>query len=200
MREMRSSVIFLGAILGRCGNAIISSPGGCELGPRPIDLHIKSFEKLGVNVKEEFGYIKCEADEIIGNDIHLDFPSVGATENIMLASMRAKGETVIQRTKNSFVDYRFVVEPDIKPFSVSEECIQSAQNKVGELPEQKRQRLKAQFGLSDFDVETLKSILEVDASLWIEETKGIEEFYAKFGDKIPATLVNELETLKAALK
>lgn len=95
MREMRSSVIIAGALLSRNKKVIFTYPGGCDIGSRPIDLHIKSFEKLGINVKEEFGYIKCETDEIIGNDIHLDFPSVGATENIMLASVLCKGVTRI---------------------------------------------------------------------------------------------------------
>ncbi len=86
----------------------------------------------------------------------------------------AKGETVVQRTKNSFVDYRFVVEPDIKPFSVSEELIDRAHGKVGELPEAKRTRLKKDYGLSDFDVETLTSTREL--SLWFEEAaKGAKD-------------------------
>nr|MCR4626323.1 Asp-tRNA(Asn)/Glu-tRNA(Gln) amidotransferase subunit GatB [Treponema sp.] len=78
-----------------------------------------------------------------------------------------KGVTSVMRTKNSFVDYRFVVEPDIKPFSVSEELIENARKAVGELPEAKRNRFKAEFGLSDFDVETLTSTR--DLSLWFEE-------------------------------
>ena len=76
MREMRSSVIIAGALLARNKKVIFTYPGGCDIGSRPIDLHIKSFEKLGINVKEEFGYLKCEAKEIVGSDIHLDFPSV----------------------------------------------------------------------------------------------------------------------------
>ncbi|MGN0729264.1 Asp-tRNA(Asn)/Glu-tRNA(Gln) amidotransferase subunit GatB [Treponema sp.] len=79
----------------------------------------------------------------------------------------AKGQTVIQRTKNSFVDYRFVVEPDIKPFTVSEDLVQIAHSKVGELPEAKRTRLKSDYGLSDFDVETLTSSREL--AVWFEE-------------------------------
>lgn len=79
----------------------------------------------------------------------------------------AKGQTVVQRTKNSFVDYRFVVEPDIKPFRVSEELIENAKSKVGELPEAKRTRLKKNYGLSDFDVETLTS--SRDLAVWFEE-------------------------------
>lgn len=95
MQEMRSSVIIAGALLARKKEAIFTYPGGCDIGARPIDLHIKAFEKLGIQVKEEFGYIHCKADEIIGGDIGLDFPSVGATENIMLASVFAKGTTRI---------------------------------------------------------------------------------------------------------
>jgi len=96
MREMRSSVVFLGAIIGRMGKAVISSPGGCELGPRPIDLHLSSLEKMGVTIKEEHGYLYCDTPNgLHGAEISLSFPSVGATENIILAAATAKGETVI---------------------------------------------------------------------------------------------------------
>ncbi|MCK9479391.1 MAG: UDP-N-acetylglucosamine 1-carboxyvinyltransferase [Firmicutes bacterium] len=95
MREMRSSIIFLGAIISRCRKATISMPGGCELGPRPIDLHIKAFRQLGIKIDESHGYISCSVDKIACGDIHLDFPSVGATENIMLVASLAKGVTTI---------------------------------------------------------------------------------------------------------
>ena len=95
MQKMRSSVIIAGALIARKRKAVFTYPGGCDIGARPIDLHLKAFEKLGVTVNEESGYIKCETDKIIGTDIQLDFPSVGATENIMLASVFAKGTTKI---------------------------------------------------------------------------------------------------------
>ena len=87
MREMRSSALFLGAILARCGCATITAPGGCELGPRPIDMHLKAIRQLGFLVKEFGGYITCKKEFTPKNvDITLDFPSVGATENVILAS------------------------------------------------------------------------------------------------------------------
>lgn len=95
MREMRSSIIFLGAILAACGRAEVGMPGGCPIGMRPIDLHLKALRKMGVSVIEEHGYLKCECASLKGCDIHLDFPSVGATENIMLAAVKADGTTVI---------------------------------------------------------------------------------------------------------
>ena len=95
MREMRSSVIFLGAILARLGWAELSYPGGCELGPRPIDLHLKALRALGARVREEGGSLRCDGQRMTGREITLSLPSVGATENAMLAACRARGETVI---------------------------------------------------------------------------------------------------------
>ncbi len=95
MREMRSSIIFLGAISARCGKAALSSPGGCEIGPRPIDLHLNAFKELGVKITEAHGVINCESKRMKGTDIYLSLPSVGATENIMIAASTAKGTTRI---------------------------------------------------------------------------------------------------------
>ena len=95
MRQMRSSIIFLGAIIARCGKAVVSMPGGCEIGNRPIDLHLKALRRLGIEITEAHGYIHCEVEKLRGDNIHLDFPSVGATENIMLAACMAEGTTTI---------------------------------------------------------------------------------------------------------
>ena len=95
MGKMRSSVILAGAIIGKYHKANFSYPGGCEIGSRPIDLHLKGFEKLGINIKEEYGEIICNTDKIIGTSIHLDFPSVGATENIILSACLAEGKTIL---------------------------------------------------------------------------------------------------------
>lgn len=96
IKEMRSSIIFLGSLVSRFKKTIISYPGGCELGPRPIDLHLNSLKKMGVSIKEEDNLIICEAQQIKGTIIDLDFPSVGATENIMLTAVLAKGDTIIK--------------------------------------------------------------------------------------------------------
>ena len=96
MREMRSSVMFLGAILSRCKSAVISSPGGCELGPRPIDLHLKALRDLGYSVDDKNGYIICKSDKSFNEGaVSLSFPSVGATENSILAAVFKRGKTVI---------------------------------------------------------------------------------------------------------
>lgn len=96
MREMRSSVIFLGAILGRMGKATVSAPGGCEIGLRPIDLHLYAVKRLGVKVEESYGKLICTAPNgLLGTKITFSFPSVGATENAILCSVTAKGNTTI---------------------------------------------------------------------------------------------------------
>lgn len=95
MEKMRSSIILTGAIIARMGKAKTAYPGGCSLGLRPIDLHIKAFGQMGIETKEEHGILSFYANEMQEADIYLDFPSVGATENIMLAASRLKGKTRI---------------------------------------------------------------------------------------------------------
>ncbi|SES64684.1 UDP-N-acetylglucosamine 1-carboxyvinyltransferase [Natronincola peptidivorans] len=105
VREMRSSIVFLGAMLARCGETVVSYPGGCEIGPRPIDLHLKSLREMGAEIEEAHGFLTCKAKALKGCDIQLDFPSVGATENIMLAAVFAEGTTIIRNAAR---------EPEIK--------------------------------------------------------------------------------------
>ncbi len=96
VREMRSSIIFMGALLGRAGEVTISYPGGCEIGPRPIDLHLKGLREMGAEIEESHGHIYCKTKGLKGCDIQLDYPSVGATENIILAGVTAEGTTIIR--------------------------------------------------------------------------------------------------------
>ena len=94
--KLRASYYFLGALLGRFKHVKMKKPGGCNLGPRPIDLHLKGFEVLGAKITTTNSYIEINAEELIGDEIYLDFASVGATINIMLAAVLAKGRTIIQ--------------------------------------------------------------------------------------------------------
>jgi len=115
MHEMRSSVILVGALLGRVGKCKFTYPGGCEIGARPINMHLDGFEQLGVNIVECSGVIECESPKLTGTEIVLDFPSVGATENIMLASCLAEGVTHIKNVAR---------EPEII-------CLQDFLNQMG---------------------------------------------------------------------
>ena len=102
--KMRASIVVMGPLLARNGHAKVAMPGGCAIGKRPIDLHLKGFQALGAKIIQKNGYIEAIADELIGDTIYLDFPSVGATQNIMMAAVKAKGTTVIEN---------FAREPEI---------------------------------------------------------------------------------------
>ena len=95
MSQMRASIFLMGPLLGRYGKVKISQPGGCSIGPRPIDLHLKGLKALGAKFEQKHGTLLAQADKLKGAKIDLDFPSVGATENIMMAAVRAEGKTVI---------------------------------------------------------------------------------------------------------
>ena len=115
MRKLRSSVVLVGAILARFKEARFSYPGGCDIGARPIDLHLSSFKKLGIKIEENAGFIGCKYDTIKNSVLHLDFPSVGATENIILASVLADGE--ITSTELSAAILLYVLTAFLAAFS-----------------------------------------------------------------------------------
>lgn len=94
-KELRSSVFLLGSVLARTGYAKVAYPGGCDIGLRPINIHIKGLRDLNVRIEESAGYIFCDAADMRGGEVFLDYPSVGATENLILASATAKGDTVL---------------------------------------------------------------------------------------------------------
>ena len=98
INSLRASYYFMGALLGKFGEAVVGLPGGCYLGPRPIDLHVKGFEALGASVNNEHGamYLRTDQEGLQGNRIFMDVVSVGATINVMLAAIKAKGQTVIE--------------------------------------------------------------------------------------------------------
>ena len=118
MHKLRSTVVLAGAIIGRFKEATFAYPGGCNIGARPIDLHLDSFKKLGIAIEEKEDYIHCKCKEIVGRRIKLKFPSVGATENIILASIYAKGATHITNAAK---------EPEIKDLA---KCLNSMGAKV----------------------------------------------------------------------
>lgn len=96
VKKMRASFLVMGPMLAHEKRAKVSLPGGCAIGSRPVDLHLKGFEALGVEIKIDHGYVEGEAKELIGGKIVFDFPSVGATENVIMAAVKAKGKTVIE--------------------------------------------------------------------------------------------------------
>ena len=96
IRKMRASFLIMGPMLSRFGRCKISMPGGCNIGSRPIDLHLKGFKCLGIDSEIGYGYVESKVKKIVGNRVYLDFPSVGATENIMMSAVLAEGKTIIE--------------------------------------------------------------------------------------------------------
>lgn len=96
IRKMRASFLIMGPMLARFGKCKISMPGGCNIGSRPIDLHLKGFKCLGIESEVGYGYVESKVEKLVGNRVYLDFPSVGATENIMMTAVLAEGTTVIE--------------------------------------------------------------------------------------------------------
>ena len=96
VKKMRASFLVMGPMLAHCKKARVSLPGGCAIGARPVDLHLKGFEALGAKIEIDHGYVNAEAEELVGSKIILDFPSVGATENIIMAAVKAKGTTILE--------------------------------------------------------------------------------------------------------
>ncbi len=118
-RQMRASYYTLGALLARYGEAATTLPGGCEIGNRPIDLHLKGFKALGADVNIEHGVVELKADKLTGDKIYLDYPSVGATMNIMMAASMAEGKTIIENSAREpeivdLANYLNVMGADIK--------------------------------------------------------------------------------------
>ncbi len=141
MHKMRSSVILVGALVGRYHKATFSYPGGCDIGARPIDLHLKAFEKLGIQTTQNYGSIMCYAETIKGEKINLDFPSVGATENAILASVLSEGITTITNAAQ---------EPEI-------EDLQNFLNKMGA-------KIKG-AGTNEIQIEGVKKLKDVSYNI-----------------------------------
>jgi len=137
MREMRSSIVFLGAVLGRTGKCRLSFPGGCELGPRPIDIHITALKSMGAHITEQHGYLDCEAPKgLKGAKISLSFPSVGATENTILAAVLANGTTEIHNAAREpeiidLADYLVKCGAKIYGAGTDVICIEGVNNLTG---------------------------------------------------------------------
>ena len=96
VKKMRASFLVMGPMLAHCKKAKVSLPGGCAIGARPVDLHLKGFEALGTKITIDHGYVEAEAERLLGGKIVLDFPSVGATENIVMAAVKAEGVTTLE--------------------------------------------------------------------------------------------------------
>ena len=107
VRKMRASFLVMGPLLARFNHTKISMPGGCAIGTRPIDLHLKGFKCLGADVEMDHGFVEAKTEKLVGSKLYLDFPSVGATENIMMAAALAEGTTIIENAAEGPGNSRF---------------------------------------------------------------------------------------------
>ncbi len=107
MNQMRSSVIYAGALLGRYKKVVFTYPGGCDIGARPIDLHLKNFEKLGINISKNYGNIICSCDKIVGENIDLDFPSVRSNRKYYTCSLFGRRYNSYKKCCYGARDFRF---------------------------------------------------------------------------------------------
>ena len=125
--KMRSSIMLLGAMLGRFGKAVMSYPGGCVIGTRPIDIHLDALKQMGVNIEEKNDYVVATTEELTGSVIELPFPSVGASENVILAAVGAKGTTVL---KNAAPEPEIIALCDFLKSAGAEITIEEERGKV----------------------------------------------------------------------
>lgn len=124
--KMRASIVVMGPLLARLGKAKVALPGGCAIGTRPIDLHLKGFEAMGATIKIENGFVEAYADKLKGARIYLDFPSVGATQNLMMGAVQAEGTTILENVAREpeIVDLaRFLNDMGAKVYGAGTETI-----------------------------------------------------------------------------
>ena len=138
IRKMRASFLVMGPMLARFGRCKISMPGGCNIGSRPVDLHLKGFKALGIDSEIGYGYVEAKINKLHGNRIYLDFPSVGATENIMMTSVFAPGVTVIENAAEEPEIWEHAsIIPNMETAIV--QACRSVEGILGEPPNSKKQ-------------------------------------------------------------
>jgi len=123
VRTMRASIIVMGPLVARLGEATIAMPGGCNIGPRRIDFHIRGLEKLGATVEIDHGFIKVRSHKLRGAAVALDYPSVGATENLLMAATAAEGVTVIENAAREPEIADLCAQCQVKAYPLHQTCV-----------------------------------------------------------------------------